>query len=30
LIEPLARTSKRFAALFFVFIFGMSRPFRLR
>src|SRR5512135_458237 len=28
LIEPLARTSKRFAALFFVFIFGIvGRPF---
>jgi hypothetical protein len=24
LIEPLARTSKRFAALFFVFIFGIG------
>jgi hypothetical protein len=28
LIEPLARISKRFAALFFVFIFGIvGRPF---
>jgi hypothetical protein len=30
LIDPLARISKRFAALFFVFIFGIvGRPFLL-